>query len=378
MNDLNYKSFKAEVLKDPDTKKEYENLLQKKKEMKKLIKMPSIGRFRHIIKNITLQSQFCGLDAAWKPIYDITKKLPVLRAVGTVKLHGTNASVCYNDKAGLWFQSKENIITPEKDNAGFAFFAQQHSGYFKSLIAQLNTNTSKSTITVYGEWAGAGIQKGVGISKVPKSFFIFGVKISDIERDSASWLPNYSFSLDPDIRVFDLQNYKTYEIEIDFNNPLMSNNQMVDWVYEVENKCPVAKAFGVSGIGEGIVFSVVYNDAVHRWKMKGEKHASGCKVKTVKKIDDVKLLSINNVIEKVTPLWRLEQMYQETFDTLNGGTGNVEGTGDFIRSVVKDILKEESDVIADADLSPKDINSGIAKIARIWFIKKLDEGQEYV
>jgi len=32
MNDLSYKSFKAEALKDPDTKKEYENLLQKDKE----------------------------------------------------------------------------------------------------------------------------------------------------------------------------------------------------------------------------------------------------------------------------------------------------------------------------------------------------------
>jgi hypothetical protein len=89
---------------------------------------------------------------------------------------------------------------------------------------------------------------------------------------------------------------------------------------EVENECPVAKQFGVSGIGEGIVFSHMTPDGVvYRFKSKGEKHSKGPKIKKLKTVDDEKENKIIDVVNQVTPSWRLEQMMDKTFDLMNGG-----------------------------------------------------------
>ncbi len=345
--------------------------------MKKLIKMPSIGQFRDTIKHITHVSRFEGLDENENTIYN-HNPLPVLKAKGTVKLHGTNGGVCYNAIDGMWVQSKKNIITPEKDNAGFAFFVKNNRRPFIDLIMVIcrkyNISPVDTTVTIYGEWAGIGIQKGIGISEIDKKFYIFGIKISPHNEDKPAYWIDSSFLNKIDHNdIYNINRFQTFELEIDFNNPMLSNNKMVEMVQEVENECPVAKYFGVSGIGEGIVFEISYKGDIYRWKMKGDKHAGKSKVKVAKNIDDKRLQLITDIVEKVTPEWRLEQMYEETFDTINGGIGDIKRTGDYLRAVVNDIIKEDSDIISEANLIPKDINSSVSKKARMWFMKKLDE-----
>jgi len=339
------------------------------------IPMPEIQQFRHIIKNISNIARWSGQDENLCPVFDRNIKLPTLKAKGTVKLHGTNASVAYNENKGLWAQSKNNVITPEKDNAGFAFFVKSNQEHIKNMIFsikdQFNIDTVKNTITMFGEWAGKGIQKGVAISEIPKSWFIFGVKISSNDEGAAYWINDYSI-LEHD-RIFDISFFKTFEIEIDFENPLMSQNKMVEMVEEVEKECPVAASFGHKGIGEGIVFVINHNGKRHIFKMKGSKHAGKSKVKKAKKVDDKKLQLINDIVEKVTPEWRLNQMYTETFDIINGGQGDIKKMGDYIRAVINDIAKEDSDIINDAGLIPKDINKRVSDVARRWMIAKFDE-----
>lgn len=345
--------------------------------MKKLIKMPSIGQFNNTVRDIQHTTRFTGVDENGNPVYNGTKRLPTLKAVGTVKLHGTNASICFNNADNMWFQSKENIITPEKDNAGFAFFGETNKYNLTLMIWKIahdhRISLDTHTITVYGEWAGKGIQKGVGISQIDRSFFVFGVKVSPKNNDdAATWLTDYN--IDNYIpNVFDIRNFKTFEIDINFNEPMLSYNAMVDMVKSVEDECPVAKAFGVDGIGEGIVFSVNLNGVINRWKIKGDKHAGKSKVKVFKKVDDVKLQAIIDLVDKVTPEWRLEQMYQETFDTLNGGKPDIKMMGDFIRKVVNDIIKEETLTLSDAGFIPKDINPRVSKVAREWLVNKINE-----
>ena len=104
--------------------------------MKKHISFPSIEKFSNIVGNVNRQYNFVGLDEAGEAIYDLTKSKPVLTFTGTIKLHGTNAGVCYNAVDGLWVQSRENIITPESDNAGFAFFVASTESEFRRFIAQ--------------------------------------------------------------------------------------------------------------------------------------------------------------------------------------------------------------------------------------------------
>ena len=152
----------------------------------RMIKFPSIAQFRTVVKNITDHSSYVGQDEDNKPIFDYLKPKPVLKFIGTVKLHGTNAAVCFNNRDGLYVQSRENIITPEKDNSACAFNVMQNKGCWMDIIVDLvneyHIDVNTHTISIYFEWVGKGIQKGVGISEIDKASFIFTqFKVSPIE-----------------------------------------------------------------------------------------------------------------------------------------------------------------------------------------------------
>jgi len=177
----------------------------------------------------------------------------------------------------------------------------------------------------------------------------------------------------PEHRIYNIEDYKTYSIDIDFNNPQLVQNQIIDMTIEVEDECPVGKAFGHEGIGEGIVFTYFNDGERISFKSKGEKHSKASKVTTLKPVDDVKLNKIVDIVNKVCVDWRMEQMLDKTFDLINGGSIDIKKMGDFIRNVIQDIMKEESDTIAEAGLEPKDINSKVSEKCRLYFFAKQNE-----
>jgi len=175
----------------------------------------------------------------------------------------------------------------------------------------------------------------------------------------------------PENKIYNIEDFKTYEVDIDFNRPDIVQNDIINMTLEVENECPVAKEFEEIGIGEGIVFSCLMEDGSrHIFKSKGEKHAGASKVKTLKVVDNEKLNKIHETVNKVTPNWRLEQMLSETFDLINGGHVDRAKLGDYLRMVINDVMKEELDVIADAGLEPKEINKYISQVARDYFFDR--------
>jgi len=174
----------------------------------------------------------------------------------------------------------------------------------------------------------------------------------------------------PENKIYNIEDFKTYEVEIDFNRPDIVQNDIVNMTLEVENECPVAKEFEEIGIGEGIVFSCLMEDGSrYIFKSKGDKHAGKSKVKKLKVVDNEKLNKIHEIAEKVTPSWRLEQMLGETFDLINGGIIDRTKLGDYLRAVIRDVMKEDLDIIADAGLEPKDVNKHISQIAREYFFE---------
>lgn len=337
--------------------------------MKKHISFPSIEQFRNIVATVTRQCQYTGEDETGEPIYDPTRELPKLKFKGTVKLHGNNASVCYNSIDGMWAQSRSNIITPTQDNAGFASFVDKNKEVFMKFFKSFKYNPENFTISIFGEWCGQGIQRGVGIADLPKSFFIFGVKTNQHDTGEGNWI-DYSHLRSYDNNIYNIDDYKTYEIEIDFNKPQLSQNQIIEMTLEVEESCPVAKAFQLEGIGEGIVFTTILDGHgekyVHRFKSKGEKHSKS-KVKVLREVDDDKINKVYATAEKVCPEWRLEQMLTETFDLNNGGTLSRNKMGDYIKAVVNDVIKEDMDILHEAGLEPKDLGKPISDIARKYF-----------
>jgi hypothetical protein len=84
----------------------------------------SIEQLRHLVKDV----------AYYYKDNCIANNLPTLRFTGTIKLHGTNAGIGYNNKDGVWCQSRSNIITPKNDNAGCASFVESNKDYFIDII----------------------------------------------------------------------------------------------------------------------------------------------------------------------------------------------------------------------------------------------------
>lgn len=69
--------------------------------------------------------------------------------------------------AVVYAQSRKRVITPEKDNFGFARWVYDNA---ETLVYDLGEGLH------FGEWWGSGIQRGYGLEKGDKRFSLFNVK----------------------------------------------------------------------------------------------------------------------------------------------------------------------------------------------------------
>lgn len=318
-------------------------------------KYPSIEQFRNIVQAVKLKHDYKGKDENGDPIYKHDSPYPTLEFKGTVKLHGTNAGVVmYKDR--VEYQSRENVLSLTKDNAGFmmAMSARDLRPLFEGI--QFN-----DYVAIYGEWCGQGIQKGIAISALPKMFVIFGCKVDD------EWI-EYTRS-DNDKGIYNILDFPTFSINIDFENPQMFQNQLIEKTIEVEDCCPVGKCFNVEGIGEGIVWTCVTDNTL-RFKTKGEKH-SVSKVTTLAAVDTEMLKGIQEFVELAVTENRLLQ----GVDKLKEDHKEIsqKSTGDYLRWVVNDVMREEEDTIVKNQFDVKKLNSAVSNKARLWYFSYLDK-----
>ena len=359
--------------------------------MKRFIAYSSIEQFRTVIKKVQNSSRYIGQDENDEPIYDRNVQMPTLRAIGSEKIHGTNASVCYSHSDGFWVQSRKNIISQEQDNASCALSAMQNEEAWMEIITTLakeyDIDLNEKIIVIYFEWAGGNIQKSSALSGLSKRAMIFQYfKVSPLEPTisddgseiNAYWLATKSKDVwmeKSQNDIFNIMNFPTVTIEIDFNQPLMSQNKMIAFVDSLELSSLVGEQFGIEkNIGEGYVFSFEFKGDVHKFKVKGEEHSkhSG-KVKTLKPVDEAfenkKIEFVNNI---ACISWRLEQMYNEVVSEQKDDI-SIKDLGGFLRKVINDVMKEESDIMEEQGLEPKMVNSMISKVAKSYFFSRLDE-----
>lgn len=350
---------------------------------KRHVKFPKITQFRNVVKDICHMSSYVGQDENGEPIFDGNRPKPILEFTGTCKLHGTNSGISFNKKDGMWAQSRTNIITPEKDNAGFAFFVESKKDIFQKMFDEIRSKLNGSIypddiITIYGEWAGNGIQKGVGINQIEKSFFIFGVKLSpasviSIEgnpNDDAAYWIDYTYLRSPEDRIYNITDFKTFKISIDFNNPGLIQNDLIAHTEGVEKECPVSKQLGAEGdsCGEGIVWLTKYNGSTVRFKVKGTAHSTS-KVTKLAEVDIEKLKNITSFVESAVTDNRFNQGIKEVY---GDSELDMKKFGDLIRWIIKDILDEEMDVMTENGLEPKEVNKYISgKVKELWFAMEL-------
>lgn len=319
-------------------------------------KYPSIEQFRNVIRDVRIKHDYKGKDENGNPIYQHTENYPILKFKGTVKIHGTNAAIVKYSDGRLEFQSRERLLSLENDNANF-----MNEMIKLNLSFLFNNFQFNEYCAVYGEWCGGNIQKGVAINELPKMFVIFGVKVDD------NWIELPHDLHDNQNNIYNILQFQTYEIEIDFNYPENAQNKIIEMTNAVEECCPVGKFFGKNGVGEGIVFTAEINQNF-KFKSKGEKH-SVTKVKKLNPVDTEIINTINEFVNSVLTENRLEQGIN--FFKENNIDINTKNIGQFLSWIVRDVLKEEYDTITNNNLDEKKIKNALVTKSKIWFLNKI-------
>lgn len=321
--------------------------------MRDVIKFGSIGQFRNFIKTM----QYLG----WRKI----------NLIGTVKIHGTNSSVGLDLKDNsLFYQSRNRVLSLDDDNYDFAKYIEDNKFEFLKIFDEIKNkiNTEKyDSIIIYGELAGKGIQNKVAVSQIDRFFAPFS--IIGVNKDTVDEL-DVKLSINESIRFYPVETFGVYNVQLDLDNVHLAQQEIKDLTIGVENECPVGKYFGVSGTGEGIVFTDETKQ--YSFKSKGEKH-SVSKVKVIANVDIEKINKIKDFVDYSVTENRLNQGI-EYLKEMNKEL-DISSIGDFLRWLANDVLKEEQDVITENGLDNelKAIMKSVSSKGRKWFMDKINE-----
>jgi len=351
------------------------------------IAWPSIESFAHVRKGVEAYGENVG-PTSIAHRQSITYK-------AKIKLHGTNAGVTIkNSGKDVFAQSRTSIVTPGDDNMGFATWVEDTRAYWADFGAMLG---NMDTITVFGEWSGQGIQKGVSISQIGKKIFaVFAIQFSQHGEDyvciepamislalsipsavkfpeNIHILPWYNFSEDDTVTI-DYTDVDTMRSEMD----------RITILIEAIDSCDpwVRSTFEIDGPGEGLVWYPVSlasekgdvmreNLSRYMFKTKGEKHKVVKTKRELIPIDPEVVESITGFVDTFVTEARLEQGVRE----VSRGELTFENRliGPFIGWVGKDVNKESKVELEAAGLEWKDVSKSVTTAARTWYLKKLGE-----
>ncbi len=333
-------------------------------------KWTSIGGFHNVRKTLST--------------YDLHKGPITYR--GKVKLHGTNSGIVITPEGNVFAQSRTTTLSATEDNAGFAKWVESNKDYWQKF------DTYLQSITVYGEWCGPGIMKGTAINKIGgKVFAVFAIQFgySTVDDDGQE---HATVNVDPtaiksilgempedvcvlpwygDEIVVDYEDRPSLESAVATMNKTVETIEAMDpWVKD---------AFGVEGMGEGIVYYPVSFElwgALDRWhlstfmfKAKGEKHKV-VKTKQAVQIDPEVASSIDGFVEMVVTEARLEQGAREVAGDLVFEHRYI---GPFLKWMGQDIQKETADELESSGLDWKQVVKPVSTSARTWYLAKIAE-----
>jgi len=350
----------------------------------KLRKFSEIEQFRHVVADVTHNAEYIGQDSNDEPMYERSRTKPVLTFHGTVKLHGSNCGVAFDVLSGeVRAQSHFRYLSVADDNFGFCAWVESREGAADLWILRLlvlsaaldQATQAIDAIRLFGEWCGPQVYGKTAIGQLPLRWVVFGalVTLADgkelwvpVEKVAAAW--KAQVRSDGSLVNF-ITDFPQYTIEIDFNEPEASLDELERLTLEVEAECPVAKALGGSGIGEGIVW-VCFHPKLGRltFKTKGAKH-KGTKNSRIVQIEPEVLASMDAFTDAVLTESRLEQGYGIIL--ADHGEVTMQHLGAFLKWVGQDVLKEESDTLEASGLERKQVMGRINNRAKQWLLPRL-------
>lgn len=346
---------------------------------------PEIESFHNIRKFIRVD------PAEWWRNRELLSGTSTVTYRAKVKLHGTNAAIQLHEKGEIVCQSRESIITPEKDNAGFARWAMTNKEKWYGTIDKAYIAGHGGWI-IYGEWCGPGIQKNVAIAEIPKKVFaVFAARPLN-GSDRLVVEPDDLYDLVgrvPDVYILPWHTHRLHHgsdthvytwLDVDWKQTDEELTKTItpinDWVLAIEANDPwVEQTFGVKGTGEGLVFYP--SSAPHLgfenftnlcFKAKGEKHKN-IKTAAPAQVNAEAAASISAFVDMVLTEARLEQ--GATKVSADGAlTFDMKNVGKFIAWVSADVEKETQDELAASGLTWKQVQKPVTDKARAWYLAK--------
>jgi hypothetical protein len=310
----------------------------------------SIEQFRNIYKNVEHWASRTG------------NPIPALRFKGTVKLHGTNAGLrrlIKNESVSYQCQTRNNVVNGK--HYGFVEFIKKIPDAKKEELFSLAGLSNVPDSTIFGEWVGSGIQKGVGVSTLDKHWVIFQTASGEEYTGN-----NRSARLE-EFGIYNIEDVPSYDLIVDFKEPEHAMKIMEELTLGVEKECPWARKFGVSGIGEGIVWTCPEraNDSDLWFKTKGDKH-SVSKVKKVVSIDPEKVKTIREAISNLLTESRLRQGLE--FLRESNLEAEIKNIGIFLKYVNTELLREEEDTLKESKIDMKAFWKMAARTAKDFYL----------
>lgn len=316
-------------------------------------------------------SDICSFHERRRYAHKFDESTNPMTFLGKVKLHGTNAGINIGADKEIVAQSRNGLLDGNTDNAGFRAFVDSCK---EQLLLQLPDHNAEYTI--FGEWAGPGVQKGVALSQISKKIFaVFAIRVGDkliIEPNQIHEFLGDASSL------FYILPYHGEYIIVNWQDPAESLSGLLDGinnaVLEIEKCDPWVKSnFGVEGVGEGLVFYPVSLSSANgristehfsNWafKAKGQEHKT---IKTAKpaQADAEKAESASGFAQLVLTEARLQQGLGAV-----GGEAVMQKLGDFLAWCVKDVKKETEAELEASGLTWKDVTKPLSDYAKTWFL----------
>ena len=357
------------------------------------VSFPHIYDPRNAFTRVSMRAAYAGRDEAGQPIYDGTRRKPLITFVGQVKIHGTNAAIRFEEDGSIVCQQRGGDVPDDETHFGFKTFVQSLPKHVTDLmLAQARQSFSRIEtrkrredptvehpvpfpFTVFGEWFGAGVIRGnTAVNQLQdKRFYIFavssGTQGSEEEgtEDTRFW--GDGKNIDPlHPLILNAANYYGVTVDINFNSDASiaeGLKRMSECTAEVEELCPVGRELGVTGTGEGLVWTALGDNDNRVWcKTKGDKH-SKTKVRAVNPEAEAKKSALATFASSLVTQGRINQAMHVL------PASDKSKTGDVTRWVVNDILREEALAISESGFDARELTALLGRQASRMFLDTL-------
>ena len=324
-----------------------------------------------------------GLFSTWCDIESLFNVRSNLKAQNDIKkikyrpkckLHGTNGGIRIMPDETLIVQSRNQVLTEQHDNCGFFKWVMSRKEYWKSLKCDV-------PLTIFGEFCGLGIMHGCAIHQIDKRIFaIFSVEYQNEFNKNLHFGPAFITSLiKPDNKEIFVLPFLSEEFELDYTDSeiLQKQTNELNILCDKVEKCDffVKENFNIEGCGEGFVMYPVLDDsyiinkmdfADLSFKVKGAAHKV-VNVKAPAQIEPEVAANIEEFIKLFVTENRLNQFAKRV------GPFDMKSTGQFIKLLVKDVLKESVAELEASKMDWKMVGGPVGNAAREWWVGKCKE-----